>query len=170
MVPSLSSDRQPRSSTSSTPPHTLHTNSLCDSSDSEPDVDPFALGYAPLGTGPAELADQVDTTIPLSHSDTPDNPSTRILQMGTRQIPLPTGFPEKTLSEADADTIRSVMSRFSPPSYAIPEWAKHIPEEVWLPTLVTLPRPIPSSTTGDPNNHDVTFSNDHNPTTQDDDD
>ncbi|KAJ1967157.1 hypothetical protein IWQ62_002026 [Dispira parvispora] len=171
MASSDSFDCQLRSSTSSTPPH---SPTLCDSSDSELDVDPLALGYAPLGTGPVDSPPQSPTdldnrTVPPSHSDTPNHTLTRLLQMGTRKIPLPTEFPEKPLSETDADTIRSVMSRFSPASHAIPEWAKHIPEEAWLPTLVTLPHPSPSASSGDPNRSDATTSPGHNPNTSGDD-
>ncbi|KAJ3031677.1 UNVERIFIED_CONTAM: hypothetical protein HDU68_001194 [Siphonaria sp. JEL0065] len=46
--------------------------------------------------------------------------------------------PEDLIAQHDIDIIRAVMGTFSLSERAIPDWAKHIPEEQWLPKVAVV--------------------------------
>ncbi|KAJ3023943.1 hypothetical protein HKX48_009151 [Thoreauomyces humboldtii] len=52
-------------------------------------------------------------------------------------LPMTVAVEEQNLiNQDDLETIKSVMASFPMPESAIPDWAKAIPEETWLPKLV----------------------------------
>ncbi|KAJ3135202.1 hypothetical protein HK100_002973 [Physocladia obscura] len=90
------------------------------------------LAYAELGY--TQLADD-----DIDDDDDDDNESTQPNQQRTEpEPPILIAQPSDLLPEDDLNIIKSVMLGIKIPDSAVPDWAKAIPEEKWIPKVEVL--------------------------------
>ncbi|KAJ3124719.1 hypothetical protein HK098_000915 [Nowakowskiella sp. JEL0407] len=73
--------------------------------------------------------------VPLDNSDQ----DTDKIELEEAEIPEPPTLIVKSkdkLSDDDSELIKNIMSNFSMPASAVPDWAKVIPEEMWIPKVM----------------------------------
>ncbi|KAJ1980285.1 hypothetical protein H4R34_002511 [Dimargaris verticillata] len=66
-----------------------------------------------------------------------ESASVQTIQMGVRRLNIPSK-PEYELSSENAELIKSVMAKVTFSDKAIPDWARAIPEDQWLPQLKSI--------------------------------
>ncbi|KAI8139497.1 hypothetical protein BJV82DRAFT_244883 [Fennellomyces sp. T-0311] len=89
------------------------------------DSDSFSLDQVPFGY--EQLAQDEDEGVSLSE-DEEDEQNPVVEAPPTLALDKSEEIPEDT-----ANQIKSIMSNIQLPDHAIPEWAKSIPESMWLP-------------------------------------
>ncbi|XP_064403238.1 male-enhanced antigen 1-like isoform X2 [Halichondria panicea] len=136
----------PNISTEGAPKCEAKDGSVSSSTESEEDdqeSSSYALGYMPLSQDPDldENDDDscVETVTCLDITESPIKADSDTI-IGPSRHAKPaedhTHSPISLLEDNQVDQIKAAMSGFSLPSSAIPDWAKHVPENVWKSKLI----------------------------------
>ncbi|KND01338.1 uncharacterized protein SPPG_03150 [Spizellomyces punctatus DAOM BR117] len=104
----------------------------------EPDSDEeeeeeYSYGYTPLNSGYEPLGGDADGEDEI---DGQGEPTTLQSQLKAPEPLTITMDKNSIIDNDDLTIIQSVMSTITIPESAIPEWAKAVPEEQWLPKLI----------------------------------
>ncbi|KAL1922470.1 uncharacterized protein VTP21DRAFT_10009 [Calcarisporiella thermophila] len=96
--------------------------------------DPSALGYVQLPRSDDEHSDEDDEDLNECNDNPIDNDES--LNSSLNSPPVIKIGRDSEMNKDDLELINAVMKNIQMPESAIPEWAKAIPEEVWMPKIV----------------------------------
>ncbi|KAI8842723.1 hypothetical protein BJ741DRAFT_574461 [Chytriomyces cf. hyalinus JEL632] len=119
------------------------------SDDDEEDEEDSTFEYAELGY--EKLDDCDEESLEAEQGSSSDDIDTSAVA-----APVISVQTEQLIASEDLDAIKSVMSAIAMPESAVPDWAKSIPEALWLPKVEVKPSQSQSTKQQDdsqPSNH-----------------